>query len=102
MANVIDYRSPYKFVNQLFSQFMGVYIIRVCSATCYVYTTTGIRLFAERFLSGTRQSRTLGNDHLYREQTLGTGRHSAKMACRVSNTRQTVTLGKRPSAAVYR
>jgi hypothetical protein len=41
--------------------------------------------FAECFLSDTRQSPALGNDHVYRELTLGTGKHSAKTALPSAN-----------------
>jgi hypothetical protein len=65
--------------------------------------TIGIRLFAECFLLDTRQSPTLGNDHVYREydtrqretlgkeqfaecQTLGEPRHSTKIRQQLSIT----------------
>ena len=54
------------------------------------------RRFAECFLSGTRQSPTLGNDHVSAQ-----GDSQQRPFCRVPNIWRITTLGKGPSAAVY-
>jgi hypothetical protein len=79
-------------------------------------TTTGIRLYEYLtlcrvlFIGSTKKSlpsAILGKILLSvmtvftESRTLGTEIHSTKNLCRVSNTRRTAILDKRPSAAVY-
>jgi hypothetical protein len=64
-------------VNYKIKIIIHVPIVTVCSSLPKYGSLPSARCFAECFLSGTRQSHTLGNDHVYREydtrhrQTLG-------------------------------